>query len=80
MKWFGKTWGAPVCSYTDHVATPVGQLCFECKTPILAEDTGFLMPHLHDHHRWFEEPMHRGCFMASVLGERKALEIEEGEQ
>jgi hypothetical protein len=34
-KWFGRSWGAPVCETCDHTETPVGAPCLYCKEPIL---------------------------------------------
>jgi hypothetical protein len=39
MRWFGESWGAPVCEDAEHVATPVGCECFECEL-----DQGFMLP------------------------------------
>lgn len=27
-KWFGESWGAPVCEPEEHVPTPVGRACY----------------------------------------------------
>jgi len=86
MKWFGESWGAPVCGYTEHVATPVGEMCLSCGVKILPGDAGFSVPSLTDAvfaavgpvKTWRERPYHRKCFLELVLGEDKAHEIEEG--
>jgi len=28
--WFGKSWGAPVCSPDTHKPTPIGDQCIDC--------------------------------------------------
>jgi hypothetical protein len=79
MKWFGKDWGAPVCSYSKHVETPVGQLCLYCETPIAAGDAGFVIPFLDypsPSASFSERPWHRICFAKSILGKQKAAEME----
>lgn len=27
LRWFGESWGAPVCDPRTHIETPVGKLC-----------------------------------------------------
>jgi hypothetical protein len=88
VKWFGKDWSAPVCSYAEHVATPVGETCLRCSKAILPGDAGFMIPSLTDAtsavfgpvKAWHDVPFHRACFLESVLGPEKALEIEQGEE
>lgn len=51
MKWFGRSWGAPVCDPRDHVDTPVGEICYghahmhEGRELIDADDDGVLIPY-----------------------------------
>ena len=42
--WFGESWGAPVCEESQHLPTPVGDLCTECAQPITEDDQGLLIP------------------------------------
>ena len=45
MRWFGKTWEAPVNFEADHAETPVGMLCAsDCGERIEADDRGVLLP------------------------------------
>jgi hypothetical protein len=45
MKWFGKNWGAPICSGIEHAGTPVGMECAHgCGCAIRADDRGLLIP------------------------------------
>lgn len=69
MKWFGRSWGAPVCDPEDHVSTPDGTPCERCKKPVGADDQGFVIPHLET--PVTERPWHLGCFLASVGVESK---------
>lgn len=46
MKWFGQTWGAPVCHELDWIETPSGESCIYCPRPIGVHDQGFALPHL----------------------------------
>ena len=71
MQWFGESWGARVCE-GEHVATPVGAICFgSCAQPIAEGDRGVVLPFL-----GFEgignpspdTPYHLACFLRSVCG------------
>lgn len=67
MKWFGKSWGAPVCSF-EHIPTPVGAECFgNCGSPIAEGDRGIVTPFSggEDDPRT-EAPYHLYCFLAAV--------------
>jgi hypothetical protein len=44
VRWFGKTWGAPV-NEGEHADTPVGMFCASgCGERIVADDRGVLLP------------------------------------
>jgi len=45
MKWFGKSWKAPICLETAHTTTPINVLCIDCLTEIKRRDQGFLIPY-----------------------------------
>ena len=68
IQWFGKSWGAPICTDSTHVATPVGQMCLLCTKAIEPRDRGFVM----DYEQKFgcreveRRPAHRDCFMRSI--------------
>lgn len=34
VKWFGRSWGAPVCDPEDHEETPLEARCGKCDVPI----------------------------------------------
>lgn len=65
-RWFGQSWGAPICDDTPHVETPVGQPCGWCDELIAAGDRGVTIPHLAD--VWTERPFHFECQMRMVVG------------
>lgn len=44
MKWFGQSWGAPVCKPETHSETPTEEDCTQCEQPILATDSGVTLP------------------------------------
>lgn len=53
VRWFGESWGAPVCDPRTHIETPVGMVCIghphlhneqNRYAGILSEDQGITMP------------------------------------
>lgn len=77
MKWFGKSWGAPVCDYAEWCVTPIGEPCLDCQKRITEHDCGFVVP-LIESVDWNTEMArvslrcyHRACFVKNVLGPAK---------
>lgn len=69
MKWFGESWGAPVCEPEEHVRTPDGEVCpCGCLTIIYPGDAGFVIPHVQED--GFVELLawHRDHFLRTVIG------------
>jgi hypothetical protein len=66
MKWFGKSWGAPICDEVEHVATPVGAKCMHCDQEIDRNAQGFLVPHLDLDAASSECPWHLDCFLWTI--------------
>jgi hypothetical protein len=75
-KWFGDSWGAPVCEPDEHVETPVGRRCFghdhmHAKRIELIEedDQGVMIPFLS-----FDGPTtiayHLDCWLHEVGADR----------
>ncbi len=64
MKWFGKSWGAPICDPEDHTATPLGP-CAKCEKPICENDQGLVVPHLEESGA-FDRGWHLDCFLGSI--------------
>jgi len=67
-RWFGESWGAPICDLADHAPTPVGEPCADCSEPIResgARSQGLLVPHL-DADGASVRPWHLDCFLNSV--------------
>lgn len=67
MRWFGESWGAPLCEATEHVQTPVGEPCTLCGEAIAAKDQGVVMPCVRE--TVIHEPSHRKCLVRAILGE-----------
>jgi hypothetical protein len=66
MQWFGESWGAPICRDVEHVVTPVGKVCIECKKEIERGDLGFVLPYLTCPVGGYTEAFyHRDCLLAN---------------
>jgi hypothetical protein len=60
MKWFGVSWGAPMCDECPHVPPPIGEFCAHCDEAILANDSGVIYSN--------GPAAHRNCFIRGVAG------------
>jgi hypothetical protein len=67
MKWFGNSWGAPICE-SPHVETPVGVPCVYCEEPIQLGDRGVIIPHVGQKGCDASHPWHMDCFLRTVVG------------
>jgi hypothetical protein len=67
-RWFGTSWGAPVCRDEPQVATPVGQPCVHCGEPIRDGDQGVVMPCGEADGSWRVAPLHVECHLRMILG------------
>lgn len=68
--WFGASWGAPICSPSEHVETPVGEACMYCDAPIEADDQGVRMPSMKPKGLTFVSVVlsaHLDCFLQTIL-------------
>jgi hypothetical protein len=76
MRWFGESWGAPVCHPIDHVDTPVDMQCGFCPRTIDEDDQGFEMPHLASDGELAVLYAHRDCLLRAILphGFKESLE------
>jgi hypothetical protein len=70
MRWFGESWGAPVCAEEDRVEVPVGRPCLGCGVAIEAGGSGLVIPFLGVEAET-EEPWHLDCFLRSIFGDRE---------
>lgn len=66
VKWFGKSWEAPVCDPELNTPVPVGKKCFLCKEEIKADDRGLVIPYLGEDIPATEEAEHLVCFMKEL--------------
>jgi hypothetical protein len=77
VRWFGESWGAPVCEPSTKVAEPVGASCLFCPHAIMPGDSGFLLPSadmeigkvpVEVAARHVVYAVHGQCMLAHVLG------------
>lgn len=67
MTWFGTSWGARICDPLFRVDPPIGKSCLWCEEPIVAGESGVLIPHVADG-TVTDQPWHLECFLRSILG------------
>ena len=67
MRWFGKSFNAPMYEEMPEVPTPVGDECLGCCEPIEEGDIGITMPYLSDAEPR-RVPFHIECHLRSALG------------
>jgi hypothetical protein len=67
MRWFGKSWDAPICEDLEHAPTPLGEPCGWCREPIEEADNGLLIPHVERNYT-MERPHHIECFIRETAG------------
>ncbi len=91
FRWFGPSWGAPVCDDVPHDQTPVGAECRCCHQRIKEGDQGFIFtralfpaPQLGDG-MWAAvfDPFHLDCWMRTIterkVGVREGRSVSESE-
>jgi len=67
VKWFGESWGAPVCEAESHAPTPVGEICLQCERAIEADDQGVIIPHIESLSRpTRDRAQHLDCHLHSI--------------
>lgn len=66
MRWFGETWGAPVCEPRERTETPTGVPCLLCEEPIGARARGFVLPYVVNCTEAEDRAVHAECFWANV--------------
>jgi len=68
VRWFGKSWGAPVCDPRAHIPTPIGSRCEGCGHPVTEDDNGVTMPYWDGTSRPGFVAFHRECNLRHVMG------------
>lgn len=64
VRWFGRSWDAPVCDERTHVATPRGEACDECRVPIRLGQEGIGVPGATGGYHWW----HLDCWLRMIVG------------
>jgi hypothetical protein len=67
MRWFGESWGAPVCAPEEAAETPVGALCERCGIRFELDDRGVILPCLEEA-GVRDYPLHLNCLLEMTLG------------
>lgn len=70
MRWFGRTWDAPVNGSCAEAPAPLGEPCFHCSKPILEGDRGLFIPIISGEPKAptiEEKPWHLRCFSPMSL-------------
>lgn len=68
VRWWGESWGAPICDPRNHVATPVTAQCAECGLMIRAGHRGVSVPTVlgADTEAWEYRHWHLECWLKSM--------------
>lgn len=66
MKWFGKSWGAPVNESCEESRVPAGRACGYCDKPIKEDSQGLLLLFSGERDDPPDLPYHLDCFRESV--------------
>jgi hypothetical protein len=69
VRWFGRSWGAPVCDPRTHVSAPAGTVCARCDAEIDEDDQGVTMPAIEmvgSEYRSRTVGYHLDCYLGSI--------------
>ena len=76
VRWFGESWGAPVCEPEDHIDTPINEDCARCRGAIEEGQQGVTVPYLtgrSGEDGWMDRlAWHLDCWLAEVVGDDMA--------
>lgn len=68
LKYFGRSFNAPMYSGVPEIPTPVQESCAWCGEPILKGEAGITMPHIMSDRDVQELPYHIECHLRQALG------------
>lgn len=68
VRWFGPSWGAPVCDPRAHIPTPVRMSCEGCLQEITGDENGVTYPYWDGGTTVVRIAYHRECNLRHVLG------------
>lgn len=66
-RWFGKSWGAPVCEPKDRCAVPSGATCSRCREIIAEDAQGVTLAHVRDGRVTGRTIFHLDCYLQGIL-------------
>lgn len=67
MKWFGPSWGSPICHPDDRIETPDGEVCPVCTRTIRPGDDGVQLPWVREDGFVDALDYHRACLLHSLV-------------
>lgn len=67
MRWFGESWGAPICDESQHCLTPDGEVCPVCHRSIRQGDQGFELPYVREGEEDDTFSYHLACLLRVLL-------------
>lgn len=65
LKWFGSSWGAPVCTPETHAERPDAP-CMRCDQPFDDTSQGIILPGADTEGRPYVAPFHVECFIDAL--------------
>ena len=72
VRWFGESWGSPVCAPEQHAETPAGAACAGCQQTIRVGQQGLLIASMGS--QPCRVPYHLDCFLREI-GARLMREV-----
>ena len=75
IRWWGKSWNAPVNHPLAEIPVPVGDSCARCNRTIVDGDQGITVPHMpFPPDTRTTSSWHFKCWMHEIVGEELDLE------
>jgi len=70
LRWFGKSWRAPICKEPLRAEPPFAEECAHCNVKIKEENQAVLVPICGNVPSQVELPVHLDCFIEMVAAKR----------
>jgi hypothetical protein len=65
VRWFGASWGAPICERDNECDTP-STPCLRCGLPFGADDQGVVQANIDEHRQLSYRGQHIDCHLAGL--------------
>jgi hypothetical protein len=75
MKWFGKSWGAPINESCEQIAVPDGEVCPYCHNSIRATSNGVEIDGVAYDGSPLKVDYHLACFLRELGISNEPIEI-----